>query len=93
MRHQRVVWGHDHPDEPVVLYSEVADDGTEVRKVDVFADGRMARAGPSEESGTTRLSEARIPSIDDINASADFVAETISASEFEELWRRTERPK
>jgi hypothetical protein len=53
-RYQSVLWHHDHPDEPMVLYSEI-DVGFEVRKVEVYRDGRHDYAGRSRSTGTTML--------------------------------------
>ena len=39
MRYIHVRWLHEHPDEPVDLYSELTGDGWEVRKVEIVADG------------------------------------------------------
>jgi uncharacterized protein DUF6881 len=47
MRYQRVVWHHGHPDEPVVLCSEIDDQGIEIRKVDEYRDGRLDYADGS----------------------------------------------
>jgi len=38
-RYQKVLWHHEHPDEPVAPFSEI-DSGFEVRKVEVCRDGR-----------------------------------------------------
>jgi hypothetical protein len=51
MRYQKVLWHHDLPDEPVVLYAEISS-GREVRKVEIFREGatitppRQAQPGP-----------------------------------------------
>jgi hypothetical protein len=34
MKYLKVVWVHDLPGEPVLLYSEVDDEGWEIRKVE-----------------------------------------------------------
>ena len=86
MRYQRVHWVHEVADEPVVLYAELDDDGWEVRKVDQYIDGRLVRAGPSEESGGTRLSEAPVLTIAEINQDVQFAAGAISPDEFERVW-------
>lgn len=71
-----------------MLYSEVADDGVEVRKVEVYRDGRMDLADAVTRTGSTRLSETKLPSLDEINAQGEFAAEAASADEFEAVWKR-----
>ncbi len=44
MKYIKVKWLHSHPDEPVLLYSELDKDRWETRKVEVFADGRIGFA-------------------------------------------------
>jgi hypothetical protein len=66
-RYQKVIWHHDFLDEPVLLYSER---GT--RKVDVYRDGRRDFPDRSRRTGTARLSEAPMPSMEEIAAYAEF---------------------
>jgi hypothetical protein len=40
VRDVRVGWKHQHPDDPVILYSELDGNRFEVRKVEVFRNGR-----------------------------------------------------
>ena len=61
-RYQEVRWHHDLPEEPVVLYSEI-DSGFEVRKVEVYRDGRHDYADRSHSTGTTMLGEKLMPEI------------------------------
>lgn len=88
MRYQKARWLHDLEDEPVVLYSESDDDGTEVRKVEAYRDGRMDLADAVTRTGSTRLSETKMPTLGEINAQEEFVAEAITANEFETVWKR-----
>ncbi len=55
MRYLRVQWLHSHPDEPVTLYSELDDEGWEVRKVEIFADGHIGFASKTEVVGSIEL--------------------------------------
>jgi hypothetical protein len=63
----RVEWHHEHEheDEPIVLYSEI-DDGLQIRKVEVYRSGRLDYADYKTETGTTKLSEVVMPSLDEI---------------------------
>ena len=71
----------------MVLYSEI-DAGFEVRKVEVYRDGRHDYADGSRSAGTTLLGEKMMPGVDEINADVEFSAEEISAEAFEQVWRR-----
>lgn len=57
-------------------YIEIDEDGAEVRKVEVFADGRITFAGANDSAGTTTL-EAR---------NTEDAASVIDRSEFEVVW-------
>ena len=54
MEYIMVKWLHSHPDEPVLLYSELDKDRWETRKVEVFADGRIGFASATEATPSTR---------------------------------------
>ena len=82
---QRGRWRHDVGDDPVVLWAHVID-GSEVRKVDECADGRLIWADCSHESGSTRLSEVPMPAVDEIVEDQQFVIEVVEASVFEQVW-------
>jgi len=82
----KVRWLHDFDDEPVLLYSELANDRSEVRKVEVFPDGSYGYAYDEKAKGPTQLSDTTIPSKDEIAKDLQFVPETITKEEFEEVW-------
>jgi predicted 3-demethylubiquinone-9 3-methyltransferase (glyoxalase superfamily) len=86
-RYQKVLWHHDHADEPVALYSEI-DSGFEVRKIEVYRDGRHGYADRSRSMGTTVLGETVMPALDEINEDPEFSAAAITAEEFERVWQR-----
>lgn len=81
----KVIWHHDLPDEPVVMFSEVRD-GREVRKVEKFRDGRVQHAGPGGTSGDTVLSETSLPTPDEIARDRQFTVEPTDAEEFQAEW-------
>jgi hypothetical protein len=89
-RYQKVLWHHAFPDEPAELYSEI-ERGLEVRKVEVYRDGRCDYADGSRSRGTTVLGQEIMPSMDEINEDTEFSASTINAEEFEAVWRRATR--
>jgi hypothetical protein len=84
----RVVWHHDFPEDPVELYSEVGDDGYEIRKVQVFGDGRLEFADETRETEMTGLSEAPIGPVSDIARQEEFSPSVIGRQEFEEKWQQ-----
>jgi hypothetical protein len=87
VRYQAVHWLHEIKGEPVMLYSEIKGEGHEVHKVEQYGDGRLDLADHVTQTGSTVLSETPIPSLDDINAQADFEARSITKEEFEKVWR------
>lgn len=86
MKYLKVKWLHDFDDEPVLLYSELTDDRSEVRKVEVFPNGTYGYAYDEKAKGTTQLSDTTFPSEDEIAEDPQFVPETITKEEFEEIW-------
>jgi hypothetical protein len=86
MEYLKVRWIHEHPNEPVVLMSELDEDRYEVRKVEVFADGRIEFASNDHSSGETVLGETAIPSPAQIASDPQFVVEVFDAQRFEEAW-------
>jgi len=84
-------WIHEHPDEPVDLYSELDEERWEVRKVYVFRDGHGEVAGPDGATGTTMLGEEPIPALEVIAADPQFEPRAITCDEFEAVWRRFAR--
>lgn len=86
MRYVKVTWYQDFPDEPVFYFSELGEDGYEIRKVQLFRDGRSGYADEGHETAGVGLSEISFPSVEEISSQAEFDAEEISAEEFERVW-------
>lgn len=86
MRYQRVRWLQNSPEFPTLMYSEVDDDGWEVRKVDQYSNGHRDLASAGIETGITILGEGRVPPLDDINEDPQFEGEAITSEEFEAVW-------
>lgn len=84
--HLKVRWHHQDHNDPVLLFSELGSDRYEVRKVDVFADGRMAYAREGEEVGDCILGEEATPPASEIFADAEFEVLDVDAVEFEHVW-------
>jgi hypothetical protein len=88
MHYIKVRWLHSHADEPILLYSELDQDGWETRKVEVFADGRIGYASATEATPSTRtkLSIEPLPPLDEIASDPQFQPVEITKDEFEEVW-------
>jgi len=81
-----VRWDHSSPTYPVELYSELDETRNEVRKVEIFADGRRHCAGWGGQSGHTRRGEASVPPFDQLATDPEFSPRVITADEFEVVW-------
>lgn len=88
MRYQRVRWLQDSDEFPALLYSEVDDDGWEVRKVDEYRNGHRDLASASIETGNTILGEDRVPPLDEINKDPQFEGVEITEQDFEAVWAK-----
>ena len=86
----RVGWKHQRADLPVILYSELDDNRFEVRKVEVFHDGRCEYASREGSSGQTRLGIVAVPDLCEIAKDPQFEPVEIAPSDFEAAWRRRE---
>lgn len=82
----RVRWLHSSPDDPVDLWSELDPDREEVRKVEIWADGRVGYASGAGEVGGTRLGEVPVPPLSEINLDPQFQAKTVARADFESCW-------
>jgi hypothetical protein len=90
MNYIRVGWKHQHVDEPVILYSELDDNRFEVRKVEVFRNGRCGYASPEVSSGQTRLGIVAVPELSEIAKDPQFEPVEVTREEFESVWARRE---
>ncbi|WP_246797477.1 DUF6881 domain-containing protein [Burkholderia perseverans] len=86
MKYIKVKWLHSLDDEPVFMYSELDDARWEVRKVEVFADGRRGFASPLESVGGSGLSKEPLPLIEEIALDPQFEPVEIAEAEFEKIW-------
>jgi hypothetical protein len=84
----QVKWIHSLNSEPVVIYSEIDQNGWEVRKVEVYADGHMDFASSSESKGSSGLSKEPLPSMAEIAANPQFEPVEIHQIDFERVWSK-----
>jgi hypothetical protein len=85
-RYLYVKWKKPQAGEPSHLYSELDGDRYELRKVELFADGRRGFADANEEFGGTRLGEMAVPKLDELAQDPDFEASEIKVEEFQRQW-------
>jgi hypothetical protein len=81
-----VRWLHSDPRDPVELFSELDDVRNEIRKVEVFADGRAHYADSTSHIGDTMLGLVPVPPLDEIAGDLQFVPRVITAEEFAAVW-------
>lgn len=84
----KVRWDHEFAEEPVEVFSELDNDRYEVRKVEVYRDGRLDWADASRDTDTIGLGDVPFPDLEEINSQEEFHAETTTAAEFEAAWAR-----
>jgi len=70
-----------------MLFEEVDEQRYETRKVHLYADGRMVRTDRVSDLSTS-LAWVPVPSEDEIASQREFEVLTMSAEEFEEIWRK-----
>jgi hypothetical protein len=83
-----VFWRHDFPEDPVWLFSELDDERSEVRKVEVYRDGHHGFADGSTSTGITEQGVESTPPLSEINARPQYQAREISQAEFEAIWEK-----
>jgi hypothetical protein len=88
MMYIQVKWIHSLSSEPVVMYSEIDQSGWEIRKVEVYADGRMGFASSSESKGGSGLSKEPLPPMAEIAADSQFEPAEINQIDFERVWSK-----
>ena len=86
MKYIRVDWRHSFPQEPIILYSEIDDEGWEHRKVYIFRDGHPGYADATEATRSVKLSIEPLPSVSEIASDHQFDPREITKGEFEKVW-------
>ena len=88
MRYSKLIWTHAFPNEPVEIYSEHDDRGWERRKIEMFRDGSMGFASPTESSDGTNLSLIQCPPDEEVNSEPEFRVVDITQDDFERVWTK-----
>jgi hypothetical protein len=86
MEYLKARWLHANVDDPVWLFSEIGPDRYEIRKVEVWEDGRTGWADANEAHGSTMLGTDSVPPICEIATNPEFEAMLISRRNFERVW-------
>jgi hypothetical protein len=77
---------HSNSDDAILLYLELDADRWEIRKVEIYSDGRIEFADEHEETGDLSLAEVPVPPFEKLEADPQYEPELISADEFERVW-------
>lgn len=86
MKYFKCDWIHNFADEPVTIFSELDNNRMEVRKIEIYKDGRVGYAFEGLEFGGSRLGKVPVPSFEEINADPEFRLIEISQKEFNAVW-------
>jgi len=86
MEYVDVQWRHKSANDPLRLVSEMDDQRYEVRKLEFFPSGLVGFASLSESAHGTKLGEAPIPPLSQINNDPQFAGVAIDSAAFEALW-------
>ncbi|WP_133637026.1 DUF6881 domain-containing protein [Zavarzinia compransoris] len=81
-----VRWLHSSSDFPVDLWCELDADRQEVRKVEIWLDGRVGYVSLAGGTRDTELSQDPVPSMEDLDLDPEFQAEAITKADFETCW-------
>lgn len=82
----KIRWIHNDPEYPVLFWSELDESRYEIRKVEMYADGRIGYAHGDIEVGDAWLGEVPVPLETEIAADPQFVVEPLTPDEFEQVW-------
>jgi hypothetical protein len=86
MNYMKVRWIHSHPDDPILLYSELDENRWATRKAEVYVDGHCGYASHNESTCSTWLGEEPVPTLAEIAADSQFQPVAITKDDFEEVW-------
>lgn len=88
MQYMKVEWIHNFSDEPYLIYGELTSALEEIRKVEVFKDGRMGYASINGLEYLIFSSECNWSTKEEIESDPQFIVEQITKTEFEDIWER-----
>lgn len=82
----RVDWRHGNAEDPITLFSELDEERWEVRKVEVFADGRIGYANERGSFGMTSLGDQPVPALEVLADNPEFEPVEITRAEFDDIF-------
>jgi hypothetical protein len=88
MHYVKVEWKHKLNEEPVIIYMELDSNRRELRKIELYRDGKAGYASKQAEIGGSYLSEKPIPTLQKIAEDKQFIPHIISKKEFESIWNK-----
>lgn len=88
MSYLKIDWQHSLSEYPREIHIELDDERFELRKVEVFSDGRLQFAPHEFEQGGTVLAVYRVAQIEDLQREGQFTTTVITKAEFESIWAR-----
>ena len=86
MEYQYAKWIHNSEEYPVHFYSEMNQSRMEVRKIEIWRNGKVGWADSENNFNETFLGSVPIPSLEEINEQIEFDGKQISQIDFEEQW-------
>jgi len=87
MNYVQLKWHHTYPDEFIEIYAELDAEGWEIRRVEIFRDGKMTFASEVQSSENCWLAETPWPDdMAEINQDPQFEARLINQAQFEQVW-------
>lgn len=87
MRHLKVIWVHEFPDEPHVLYYEADAEDEIIRNMALYPDGSFGLASGETEFGGCIKPEAPLSPLAEIREEGEFYPFVISDDEFNRIWK------
>jgi len=86
-----VTWTQNDRSMPSAVYSEIDAARREVRKVEVFADGRYGFASSAASRPPTQLGLDAVPPLSEIARDRALETRKGTAAEFEAMWQKATR--
>ena len=81
-------WKNPPKGSPIEFHSELDESRFEIRKVEVFQNGKLGYASKTESMPDTRLGITPVPSLAEIMSQPEFDAKTITKQQFETMWNK-----
>ena len=82
----RCKWIHENEDYPVQLISEIDSNRFEIRKIEVYSNGKYGFAYDDVEFNNTSLGTIPVPEFSEINENTEFALSEMTEEEFDFLW-------